>query len=64
MSYYCGLFYIIDILLRRIQGEFFIVPLFVKRFLWDLFVFTKYSYYCDFFCFGTALRLCDRHSHG
>ena len=33
-------------------------------FLWDIFVFTNYIYYCDFFCLGTALRLCDRHRHG
>ena len=37
---------------------------FVKRFLWYIFVFTQYSYYCDFFCSGPASCICERHRHG
>ena len=29
----------------------------------DCSVSNQYSYYCDFFCLGTALRLCDCHRH-
>ena len=64
MSYYCGFFYCIDIILSTIQGEFFIVLHFFKMFVWYIFVFTQYSYYRDFFCSGPASRLCGRHCHG
>ena len=42
----------------------FTVLKFVKRFLWDIFSFTQYSYYCDLYCSGTALRFRDCHCHG
>ena len=42
----------------------FTVLHFVKRFVWDLLVFTQYSYFCDFFCLGPKLRLRYFHCHG
>ena len=33
----------------------------VLRFAWYHLVFTQYSYYRDFFCFGSAWPLCNRH---
>ena len=32
--------------------------------MWYLFVFTPYSYNCDFFCSEPASRLRERHCHG
>ena len=63
-SYYCSLIYCINKILRRIQGDFFTVLHFVKRFVWDCLVFTEYSYYCEFFFLRPVLRLCNCHCHG
>ena len=59
-SCYCGLVYRIIIILITIQGDFLIVLHLVKRFVWYLSIFTKYSYYREFYCSWPASRLCDR----
>ena len=41
----------------------FIVLHFVKEFLWNIFVFTQYIYYCDLFSSGPASRPYDCHCH-
>ena len=65
MSYYCGMVYCIDKKIKENTGWlFFTVLHFVKTFVWYRSVFTQYSYYRDFFCLGTALRLHDCHPHG
>ena len=65
ISYYCGLVYCINIIFRTIQGDcFFIVLHLVKRFVWYRSVFTKFSYYRDFFCLEPASCLHDHHCHG
>ena len=63
MSYYCGLVYRIDIILRRIQGDVFTVLYFVRRIVWDCSVFNKLIYYHDFFCLEPELHLCDPPYH-
>ena len=45
-------------------GWLFLIFLqFVKRFVWYIYVFNKYSYYCDLFCLGPASRLCEHRCH-
>ena len=56
--------YWIDIIFRTIRGDcFYIVLHVVDRLVWYHSVFNQRSYYRDFFCLKTTLRLRDRHRH-
>ena len=59
-SYYFGFVYCINIISRTIQGDFFIVLHFVKRFVWESSVLPQWIYYCDFYFLCPSSRLRDR----
>ena len=49
--------------LSRVNAPYWYYENYVLIFVWYSLVFTPYIYYCDFFCLGPALHICDCACH-